>query len=170
MKKIMNTENYTERDWEELASAFSEEDGTRSDLQGRFQAEDHYDTENKWKSLRDMSFDREINVDQAWNKVNSRLNESGPFTRRAPAGILTMKNTFLRIAASALILLSLGTAALLFTNPDALSKKILVSTAGDQKNFKVTLPDGSIVYMNRNTQLSYRESFGKHSRIVALTG
>jgi ferric-dicitrate binding protein FerR (iron transport regulator) len=170
MKKIMNTKNYTDRDWEELASAFSEENGSHSNLPDRFKAEDHLDTEKQWKSLREMSDNREINVDMAWNKVNSRLNQSGTFTRRAPSGILVNNSTFLRIAAAALILLSLGTAALMITNPDALSKRILVATTGDQKNFKLTLPDGSNVYMNRNTQLSYSANFGKHGRNVALSG
>ncbi|MCU0473740.1 MAG: FecR domain-containing protein [Bacteroidales bacterium] len=166
----MNTKNYTDRDWEELASAFSEENGSHSNLPDRFKAEDHLDTEKQWKSLREMSDNREINVDMAWNKVNSRLNQSGTFTRRAPSGILVNNSTFLRIAAAALILLSLGTAALMITNPDALSKRILVATTGDQKNFKLTLPDGSNVYMNRNTQLSYSANFGKHGRNVALSG
>ena len=166
----MNTENFTERDWKELASAFSEENGSQPDLSDRFRAEDHHDTEKQWKSLRDMSDDREINVDMAWNKVSSRLDESETGTTKTPARILVMRSSFFRIAAAALVLLSLGTAALRIAGSDALSNKILVATNDNQKNFKVTLPDGSNIYLNRNSLLTYRANFGKHSRKVALTG
>jgi len=170
MKEFMNTGNNTDKYWEELASAFSEENGSHSDLKGKFEAEDLYDTEKQWKRLKDMSDSEEINVDNAWNKVNSRLNESGTSDRTARSGILTMENIILRIAAVVLILLSLGSAGLQIINPDALSRKIFVATTFDQKNFKVTLPDGSNIYMNRNTLLTYRANFGKTGRNVSLKG
>ncbi len=40
----------------------------------------------------------------------------------------------------------------------------------NQKNLEVTLPDGSIIILNRNTELSYRASFGKSGRNVSLSG
>jgi ferric-dicitrate binding protein FerR (iron transport regulator) len=35
---------------------------------------------------------------------------------------------------------------------------------------QVTLPDGSNIFLNRNTRLSYRANFGKHERNVTLSG
>jgi ferric-dicitrate binding protein FerR (iron transport regulator) len=35
---------------------------------------------------------------------------------------------------------------------------------------EITLPDGSTVFLNRNTRLSYRENFGRHGRNVYLSG
>ena len=43
-------------------------------------------------------------------------------------------------------------------------------TGNDQKNLLIDLPDGSKIYLNRNSELSYRENFGKNKRDVKLTG
>ena len=81
-----------------------------------------------------------------------------------------MRTTIFRIAAAALILLSLGTAALYMNNSGYLSKMITVIAGNDQNNILVSLPDGSKIYMNRNSEFSYRKNFGKHGRDVKLTG
>jgi transmembrane sensor len=51
-----------------------------------------------------------------------------------------------------------------------LSRKTVVATTDNQKNLQVTLPDGSNIFLNRNTRLSYRENFGRHGRNVTLSG
>jgi ferric-dicitrate binding protein FerR (iron transport regulator) len=51
-----------------------------------------------------------------------------------------------------------------------LSHKTVVATTDNQKNLQVTLPDGSNIFLNRNTRLSYRENFGRHGRNVILSG
>jgi ferric-dicitrate binding protein FerR (iron transport regulator) len=81
-----------------------------------------------------------------------------------------MRSTFMRIAAVALILLSLGTAAIYMNNSGYFSKKITVLAGNDQKNVLVTLPDGSKIYLNRNSEFSYRKNFGIKGRDVKLTG
>jgi transmembrane sensor len=40
----------------------------------------------------------------------------------------------------------------------------------EEKNIVVNLPDGSKISLNRNSELSYRENFGKKNRNVKLTG
>ena len=81
-----------------------------------------------------------------------------------------MRSAIMRVAAVALIVLSLGTTAIYLNSTGAFSKKITVSTGMDQKNLLVNLPDGSKIFLNRNTGLSYRANFGKHRRDVKLTG
>ena len=51
-----------------------------------------------------------------------------------------------------------------------LSKKNTVIAGNYEKNILVSLPDGSKVYLNRNSEFSYRGNFGKHGRDVKLTG
>lgn len=167
MKEKMNTEKFTDRDWEELAAALSEEKGGQSELLEKFLSEDGQNTGELWKKLRDMNDDREINVDKAWDKVYTRLNESGTMTRKAPARILFIRSRFMKIAAAALILLSLGIVSVYVGTQN---RMIVVATADDQKNLEVALPDGSTVILNRNTELSYRANFGKSARNVSLSG
>jgi transmembrane sensor len=167
MKEKMNTDKFTDRNWEELASALSGEKEGKSELLNRFLAEEGNITQELWEKLGKMNDEKEINVDKAWDKVYSRINESGHITEKTMSGIIGIRNTFLKIAAAALIFLSLGTVTFYFIT---LNKQIVVTSANDQKNLKVSLPDGSDIFLNRNTKLIYRANFGKSGRHVALSG
>jgi ferric-dicitrate binding protein FerR (iron transport regulator) len=81
-----------------------------------------------------------------------------------------MRSAFIRIAAVALILLSIGSVLIYLNSKGILSQKTTVATTDNQKNLQVTLHDGSNVFLNRNTRLSYRENFGRHGRNVTLSG
>ena len=170
MKEMKNTETFTEKEWEELASMLSEEKGEQKDLLDRFMEGDTNDSGKKWKDLRNMYKKDEIDVDKAWNSVHSRLMENGLKTNESPVRISFVKTTFFRIAAVALILLALGTAAIYLNNSGILIKKITVVALNDQKNVLVSLPDGSKVYLNRNSEFSYGKNFGQKGRDVKLTG
>jgi ferric-dicitrate binding protein FerR (iron transport regulator) len=168
---MKNTDKFTERDWEELASSLSGENSDRqNDIIRDFLAEDMNDTDKKWEALRDMSDEREINVDDAWNKVHARLKETGTFEERTEHKVIFMRSTFMKIAASVAILLCLGAGALYLYNKGLFSKEILLATGNDEKNVKLDLPDGSTIYLNRNSELTYRANFGKAERNVKLKG
>ena len=167
---MMNTEKFTDRDWEELASSLSEEKGSQSELLAQFLSEDSHDTEKQWKEIRNLSIEKEIDVDKAWDKVYSRFSDTGAIAGENRSGIIFIKNNFIKIAAAALILLGLGVTALYLGKTNFPGKKIIVATDTNHKNLEVTLPDGSIIILNRNTELSYRASFGKSGRNVSLTG
>jgi transmembrane sensor len=170
MKAMNNSEIFNDKEWEELASLLSDEKGENTDLLNRFMADDIYKTGERWKELRDMSSDSEINVDNAWGKVYSRLQEDERKSGKMVYRISSFKTTLLRIAAVALILFSLGSVAFYMNYSGYLSKKITVTAGIDQKNLMTELPDGSKIFLNRNSRLSYRANFGKHKRDVTLTG
>ena len=170
MKEMNKTERFNDKEWEELASLLSDEKGENTDLLNRFMADDIYKTGEQWKELRSMSSNKEINVDKAWNNVYSRLNENGMKTNNGSAGIRFMRSTLMRIAAVALVLLSLGSVVIYMNNSGYLSKKITLSAGNDQNNLQINLPDGSKISLNRNSEFSYRANFGKHKRDVKLNG
>jgi transmembrane sensor len=170
MKEMKNKERFTDREWEKLASILSDETGEQTDLLDRFMAGDTNDSVKKWKDLKSMNSKEKIDVDKAWNNVHSRLMENGLKTSKYPVRISFMRPTILKIAAVALILLSIGTAVIYMNNSGILSKKITVVALNDQKNILVSLPDGSSVYLNRNSEFSYRRNFGRKVRNVKLTG
>jgi ferric-dicitrate binding protein FerR (iron transport regulator) len=170
MKEMKNIESFTDKEWEELASILSDEKSGNADLLDMYTAGDSKNTGKTWKELKNMSDQKEIDVDKAWNKVSSRLMENGYSVNEAPLKIRFMRTTILRIAAVALILLSLGGTALFLNNQGFLSRNITVLAGNDQKNVLVSLPDGSTVYLNRNSEFSYKKNFGKQGRNVKLTG
>jgi transmembrane sensor len=170
MKEMNNTDRFTDKEWEELASLLSGEKNEKSDLLTSFQDEDIYGTEKQWKELKAMSSEKEIDVDKAWNNVYSKINMTEHDSENGQARIRTLRNTIIRIAAVALLIIGLGTTAVYLNNSGLLSKKITLATGSDQKNLLVELPDGSKIYLNRNTRLSYRANFGKERRDVKLNG
>ena len=170
MKEMNKIERFTDKEWEELASILSDEKGEQSDLLNRFMDGDTNNSGKQWKDLKNMNSKKEINVDNAWNKVYSRLNENDLIKSESPARTIFMRSVLMRVAAVALILLSLGSAAIYINNSGYLSKKITAIAGNDQKNILVSLPDGSKIYLNRNSEFSYRANFGKHGRDVKLTG
>jgi ferric-dicitrate binding protein FerR (iron transport regulator) len=170
MKEMKKIGTFTDKEWEELASILSGEKGEQTDLLGQFMAGDTNNSGKKWKDLKNMNSQEKIDVEKAWNNVHSRLIENGLNISESPVRINFMRTTVLRIAAVALVLLSLGTAVIYMNNSGFLSKKNTVIAGNYEKNILVSLPDGSKVYLNRNSEFSYRGNFGKLGRDVKLTG
>jgi transmembrane sensor len=170
MKEYKNTKKITDRDWKDLASALSEEKNDNSDLANKFLSEDSYRTDKQWKELSKMNDDKKIDVDKAWTNVYSRLQEEGTLPAKMPSGIIFMRSTFLKIAAVALMLISIGSIFYFAGKSGLLSREIIAATNNEQKNFLITLPDNSKIFLNRNTKLAYRSNFGKPRRSVTLWG
>lgn len=170
MKEMNNIGKYTDKEWEDLSSLLSEEKNDNKELLSRFMAEDSHKTVKQWKELREMNSDKEIDVDKAWNNLYSRLSENGLLTETPVVRRNFMRTAYFRIAAMVFILLGIGSVMIYLNDKGALSRKTIVATTENQKNLQVTLPDGSNIFLNRNTRLSYRENFGRHGRNVALSG
>jgi ferric-dicitrate binding protein FerR (iron transport regulator) len=167
MKKMNKNMNLSDREWEELASVFSgEKDGTATGS-----ANDEIDeTEKQWKKLRNMGSEKQIDVDKAWKNVQARIQEAGSEERQKIKLTLFRSSAFMRIAAAALIILGIG-AITFFTNRSVnFSNEISITSNENQRNLQVDLPDGSRIFLNRNSELRYRTDFGKDSRAVKLTG
>ncbi|HNW57127.1 MAG TPA: FecR domain-containing protein [Bacteroidales bacterium] len=165
-----NRKTFTDKEWEKIASLLSGESEGQEDLLNRFTAEDIDNTAQQWKELRNMDDEKKIDVNKAWNNVFNRIKEDGEELKAKPAGISIFRHTLLKIAAVALIILGLGATAIYLSNSGYLHKQMIAYTGDDQKNLQVDLPDGSKVFLNRNTRLSYRTKFGTKKREVKLTG
>ena len=169
MNEMMNMGRYTDKEWEEIASALSGEKECQPELMKRFM-DDNPEVEKRWKGMTNMSDEKNISIDDAWNKVSSRIETEAASGFREPARLLSMRSILMRVAAAALILVGIGAATLYFVSSDSLSRKIVVATGNNQVNYRVPLPDGSSIFMNRNSKLIYHSSFGRHNRNVALSG
>jgi len=170
MKQMNNMKKFTDKEWEDLSSLLSEEQNDNSDLLSRFMAEDEKDTVKQWKELREMNDDREINVDKAWSKLYSRLNANGLITKTKVARRSIARTIYFRIAAAILILIGIGSVLLYLNDNGVLNRKTVMATTDNQKNLQITLPDGSNIFLNRNTRLSYNRNFIRHGRNVDLSG
>lgn len=170
MNKMNNIEKFSDKDWEDLASLISGEKDEDKDLLSRFTAEDNHETVRQWKELREMNNDREINVDKAWDNLYSRLSENGLISKTPVIRRSFIRTAYFRIAAVVLLLMGIGSVLFFLNDQGILSRKTTIATEDNQKNLQVTLPDGSNIFLNRNTRLSYRENFGRYGRNVTLSG
>jgi transmembrane sensor len=78
------------------------------------------------------------------------------------------KRNWLRAAAAVLILACTGVVAALLFNNNSTPKEIIFKTA--QQVLTDTLPDASVITLNRNTVLTYPETFSGKTRAVSLKG
>lgn len=98
------------------------------------------------------------NKDRVWASLSPRLNPGlyRPVVRRLLA------------TAAAAALLAAAWVGWQTTHPAPVLQQLSSSIGGKSR---VVLPDGSIVWLNRNTQLHYeKNSFGKQHREITLTG
>jgi len=164
MKKINETDKWNDRDWAGAAAWLSGEENSDGE-NARALVSEEADIMKKWNDLKFSGTDP-VDVDKAWEKLNSRI-------EAAEKPVLTMTGrrtpfltTFARIAA--MVLIVAGAGWLLFEV--AAPQKITVTAASDQKNIEVLLADGSTVFLNRNSSLTYPKNFRSGSRKVSLRG
>jgi transmembrane sensor len=165
-----NIEKHTDKDWEKLASFLSGETAGSSDEPGRFREEDIYSTEKQWNEMGKMGNNKKINVDKAWNSIYSRIEENGLLTKTVTIESRNRIRTFIGIAAAALIIIGLGATMLYLNSIGVFSEKIIVAASSLERNIEVSLPDGSKVFLNRNSELSYNMNLGQSARNITLKG
>ncbi len=101
---------------------------------------------------------QEFNTDAAWNKLKSKLNER-PEAKTIGFNPPT-RNLFWRIAASVIIVMSVGFFTYRWTQSTA-TNSLQVITDGESESD--TLPDGSGVFLNKKSALAY--SFDKKKKV-----
>ncbi|NJO69981.1 MAG: hypothetical protein HC830_12505 [Bacteroidetes bacterium] len=78
--------------------------------------------------------------------------------------------TVLRYAIAASFVLLLGLAAVFYFQASNTRKVIQYVANAEMINKPVKLPDGSTVYLNRNTNLTVDKNFNENTRTVTLSG
>lgn len=77
---------------------------------------------------------------------------------------------WLRYVAAAILLLSVGVASHLYTRQSMTVENSYVVEADKGQRASITLPDGTKVWLNSHTQLSYAADYGIKDRVVSLDG
>ncbi|WP_276373315.1 FecR family protein [Chryseolinea sp. H1M3-3] len=107
---------------------------------------------------------QEFDVDAAWIKMKAKLH---PESRTVALPTQKHSQLFWRIAASIVVVFGIGFFAYRWMNPAGIKSWGVVS----QKETKAdTLPDGSGVFLNKKTELSYSYDKNKKSHKVRLKG
>ena len=129
----------------------------------------YYDELKKvWKTSLELAASSTIDENKAWQRFKQRVRDNKEGSGK-PAGFLPRKALpWMRIAASLLIVTCLGIAGYWLYKQKASSQTILFATTGNV--ITDTLPDGSMVTLNKTSSLSYPSAFLGKKRAVKLTG
>jgi transmembrane sensor len=112
----------------------------------------------------------QINTDNAWNKVRSRIGAEEFITRTPDFNKRSNQFIFLRIAAAVILIIGLGAGFFYIRNSTIIGNRMVIASGADERNVEVNLPDGSKVWLNRNSRLTYSKNPGIKTRNVKLTG
>jgi transmembrane sensor len=108
----------------------------------------------------------DISVDQEWNHFVSKIEKKKETPERSiTVGQPSFAGNWMRMAATIALILVSGAAVYFF-----ISKNNDVHYQTINNTLTVSLPDGSQVILNTNSELSYSSSFGKNDRRVKLVG
>lgn len=117
-----------------------------------------------WEGTGDMKHARLFSADKNWNAMKQRMDSLQQKAAKPRSVIL------LRYAIAASLVLILGFTFFFFYHQNK-NHNLTQYTAGITKQEKpVVLPDGTKVYLNRNTNLSFDKNFNSTTRTVTLTG
>jgi ferric-dicitrate binding protein FerR (iron transport regulator) len=104
--------------------------------------------------------DYQVNVEEALEKVSAKLGAQQ--TKKLPVRKLS-------ISVAAIFILAFGLFALIETRSPK-SNGIVISTLADATPTEYTLPDGSVVTMNKSSILCYPKKFRNNERRIAFYG
>jgi ferric-dicitrate binding protein FerR (iron transport regulator) len=110
----------------------------------------------------------EPDTNNAWKNLSGRLEKEGllPAQNNMGSGF----PYWLKIAASLLLLVSLGMAAWFIAENRSDNQLLTLSTDDADITFVQKLNDGSVVFMARNSVITYPKEFEKQQRIISMSG
>lgn len=108
-----------------------------------------------------------VDVDQGWQKLRARIKDGDKPIENYGSGAKTRRLYYYFSRMAAVLIVGFGFYWLYeqFSQP---SENVVIATANQVLND--TLPDGSTVALNANSQLSYTKEFGDQQRNVSLKG
>jgi ferric-dicitrate binding protein FerR (iron transport regulator) len=119
-----------------------------------------------WDKSRVLAATSTVNENAAWLRFQQRINNSTTTTEEAPVIPIRKKYNWMRAAAILVLVVSVLGLYFLWNQKPA---ELLVIATRDHV-LADTLPDGSVVTLNRNSSLTYPEKFKGRERLVDLKG
>lgn len=164
----MNNNEDNNKNWETIASVLSGEADEKTAetfeqelYQNESLREDYDGSKEQWSTVNEVVIKENMDVEKAWNKQKSRV---VAHENELNSNSYNFSN-LLKIAAVLAVAIMIG----VFYFQSGNSNAITLST-GSFEEKQVELSDGSIVFLNANSSVSYDENFKGKSRNVKLRG
>lgn len=118
-----------------------------------------------WQQVASLKEEKAVDVDAAWNKVKSKITTPNEVKVIEFTPKKRVFFTPIRIAASITLLLA-SILAVFLSRKEA----EIISLKTTNQTLEQTLPDGSVVFLNTKTNLSYPADFEGDTREINLSG
>ena len=122
-----------------------------------------------WAEAGNISTDFQPDVDSAWKKVSLRANLDTTTVRSIQSESRTVRNNGFVWAIAATFAILAGFGFLMFKTLN-FNKIEYIEVLTQTESKEITLPDGSVVNLDKNSVLKYPEKFMRDERIVYLNG
>jgi ferric-dicitrate binding protein FerR (iron transport regulator) len=119
-----------------------------------------------WEESKKIAGSSTVNVDNAWHRFQQRTQQQATAT---PKTIPLPARPLNRMRVAAMLVLLLGAGWLIYTLTSNKSGQVISLRSGDSI-LTDTLPDGSIVTLNKNSTLAYNQKSEDDIRSVKLEG
>ena len=172
----MKTELNTEK-WDLLAKYFAKEcsDNEKDELMSWVNENIEneiffFETQKNWEILNLKNTMKEVNVDNAWDKLKNRIEQDKKFVINTEKRYIFRLSAYMKYAALGLLLVGLT----VITNKiyriiNSNNNQIEYFAVNDAKN-ELTLSDGTRVSLYPNSKLFYPKNFTANERKVKLDG
>ncbi len=125
--------------------------------------------EKNWKYFDQNPSREEWDSGKAWNRLHLKLDSEGLLEDQVVSPNRSSFTPLLRIAASIALILAIGIPALYFGVIRENAELTVKHSLAEEGVATVDLPDGSRVYLNKGSEISYSRAF-KNQRAVELKG
>ncbi|THU39875.1 DUF4974 domain-containing protein [Niastella caeni] len=122
-----------------------------------------------WEESIQLASTAQVNEQAAWERFQNRVQE-GSFTKTRSTIIWSMNSPLMRAAVIAGLIIGIAvvTYFLFNNNPGTVVAMATIQATNTVKSD--SLPDGSIVTLNKHSQVSYPEQFTNDKRVLQLNG
>jgi transmembrane sensor len=117
-----------------------------------------------WDGSKELAAESKVDVDKAWGRFQKRL----PTQNESPKILRSGHSSWMRIAASIILIVGVGLAAYWLVTRNAEPIEIVAQT--DQHVLVDTLPDGSVITLNKRSAITYPSKFKGNTRTIVLKG
>jgi ferric-dicitrate binding protein FerR (iron transport regulator) len=127
------------------------------------------DLKTLWGSMESKK--EHIDVDKAWNKLRSKIQENESQEKNKSVPVFSLNKTVVKYAASIVLIIGIGALGMFSYQRISNSwNTVNVETSAFDSNKEVTLPDGSIAYLNKKSEVNYPKSFQEGKRSIKFEG
>ena len=118
-----------------------------------------------WEESKDLAAASEVDEEAAWQRFRTKLHEP----QKIKITPVRKINRYGWMKVAAIFIIIVGVAMIVYTISRKPAVDTMMAVAGNEI-VKDTLPDGSVVTLNRNSSLTYPGQFKKDTRTVELKG